>query len=243
MHRGGDTSRQQKQRRVRSKLPYSVVIAGASGVVGSRALAHLLRRDDVERVTAIGRRALAQQHVKLSSVVVDLQDTSAIARSIPDNPALAVCCLGTTMKKAGSPQAFRAVDHDAIVAFGEAARARGAQRFLLVSSVDANPRARNFYLRIKGETEQRLIALRFAQLTIVRPSLIDDRGTRSEYRPLERLSLPLLRVAFLLAKTSRYAPISADTLGSAIVALGLDATTEPFRIVEGKQIHDAAAVR
>jgi uncharacterized protein YbjT (DUF2867 family) len=111
---------------------------------------------------------------------------------------------------------------------------------VLVSSLGANPRARNFYLKTKGETEQHLAMMSFTQLTVIRPSFIDDRGARTEHRPLERLSLPLLRALFLFAKTSRYAPIPVDTLARAVVALAFDGTQAPFRIVEGRDIHDAA---
>ena len=131
----------------------SVVIAGASGVVGSRALHSLLARADVDRVIAIGRRRLPVQHRKLVSAVADLQRTSAIAAAIPDGVTVAICCLGTTIKTAGSKDAFRAVDRDAVVNFAEAARQKGAQRFLLVSSLGANPGSGNFYLRTKGEAE------------------------------------------------------------------------------------------
>jgi uncharacterized protein YbjT (DUF2867 family) len=96
----------------------SVVIAGASGVVGSRALRQLLARDDVERVVAVGRRRLPLRHNKLLSTVVDLHDRAATAAVIPADLGVALCALGTTMKAAGSKEAFRAVDYDAIVAFG-----------------------------------------------------------------------------------------------------------------------------
>jgi uncharacterized protein YbjT (DUF2867 family) len=216
-----------------------VVIAGASGVVGARALHHLLARDDVERVTALGRRVLPMQHEKLVSRTVDLRSRTAIASEIPDGTAVAICCLGTTMKKAGSKDAFRAVDYDAVVAFAEAAREKGAERFALVSSVGANARARNFYLRTKGETEEALERLGYPRLTIVRPSFIDDEGTRGEARTGERLALPLARIIFsVFGKTSRYAPVRADVIGKAVVQLALDdTTTERVRIVESEQLH------
>ena len=217
----------------------NVVIAGASGIVGARALHHLLSRDDVASVIALGRRLLPERHEKLASRIVDWGSESAIASAIPDSTAVAVCCLGTTLKQAGSKAAFQAVDHDAIVAFATAAREKGAERFALVSSLGADRRARNFYLRTKGETEEALAQLNFAQLIVVRPSFIDDQGMRRESRPLERLMLPVARVIFsVIGKTSRYAPVSADVIGKAIVRLALDdTTTERVRIVESDQLH------
>jgi len=216
----------------------NVVIAGASGVVGTRALHQLVARDDVSRVVALGRRLLPVQHEKLVSRVADLQSKTAIASEIPDGTAVAICCLGTTLKKAGSKEAFRAVDRDAVVAFAEAARARGAKRFVLVSSIGADPRARSFYLRTKGETEEALARLGYPQLTVLRPSFIDDEGTRVEYRPLERLTLPIARFVFaVVGRTSRYAPVSADVIGKAVVRLAFDETAERVRVVESDSLH------
>ena len=216
----------------------NVVIAGASGVVGARALHHLLANDDVTGVVAVGRRLLPLQHEKLVSRIVDLGSKAAIASAIPDASNVAICCLGTTLKRAGSREAFRAVDHDAVVAFAEAAREKGARRFVLVSSVGANPRAGNFYLRTKGETEEALSRLGYAQLTVLRPSFIDDEGARDEDRPLERLTLPIARFVFsIVGRTRRYAPVSADTIGKAIVRLATDDTTEQVRVVESEALH------
>jgi len=181
---------------------------------------------------------LPVQHEKLISKVVDLRNETATAAEIPDGTAVAICCLGTTLKQAGSKEAFRAVDYDTIVAFAAAAREKGAQRFVLVSSIGANPRAGNFYLRTKGETEEALACLRYPQLTVLRPSFIDDEGRRGEHRPLERLTLPVARIVFaVIGKTSRYAPVSADVIGTAIVRLAFDDTTERVRVVEGEALH------
>ena len=217
----------------------NVVIAGGSGVVGTPAVHHLLARDDVDRVVALGRRMLPMQHEKLVSKIVDLRNKTAMASEIPDGTAAAICCLGTTLKKAGSKDAFRAVDHDAVVAFAEAARDKGARRFVLVSSIGADPRSRNFYLRTKGETEVAVERVGYPQVTVLRPSFIDDEGTRGEYRAGERLTLPLARIVFsVLGKTSRYAPVRADVIAKAVVRLALDdVDAQPVRIVESDQLH------
>lgn len=216
-----------------------VVIAGASGVVGSRALAHLLAREDVGSVVALGRRELSTRDDKLVSKVVDLQSSAALAREIPTGSCVALCCLGTTMKKAGSREAFRAVDRDAVVTFAEAARQKDVPRFVVLSSLSADPRSRNFYLRTKGEMERALTELGFPQLTVLRPSLIDDQGTRSEFRLGERVGLALSRALFsVVGKTHRLAPIPADTLGRALVYLAFDKTAEPLRIVESDRLHE-----
>ena len=219
-------------------MTFTVVIAGASGVVGARVLHHLLQRDDVGRVIAVGRRILPLQHEKLVSKVVDLQSTAAVAAEILEGTAVAFCCLGTTMRQAGSQDAFRRVDHDAVLAFGKAALERGARRFLLVSSVGARAGSANFYQRTKGEVEEELAQLGFAQLTILRPSLIDDAGARRDYRAGERWLLPLARVIFaVVGRTRRYAPISADVIAKAMVRLAFDKTTDRVRRVESDELH------
>jgi len=216
----------------------TVVIAGATGVVGSRALLHLLALPDVDRVVAIGRSRLRVDHPKLVSTVADLQSKAAIAREIPHGVAVAICCLGTTIKAAGSQNAFRAIDRDAVVTFAEAALERGAQRFLLVSSIGARAQSGNFYLRTKGETEDAVARLGYPQVTIVRPSFIDDQGTRREYRAKERLTLPLARLVFsIVGKTSRYAPVSADAIGKALAHFAFDQTAERVRIIESNRLH------
>ena len=249
----------------------TVAIAGASGVVGARVLRHLLARDDVGRVVAVGRRELAVADdtdrplraapapdappesgldSRLVSRVVDFADPATIVAALPDDLSVAFCCLGTTMRRAGSKEAFRAVDYDAVVAFAESARARGARRLVVVSSIGADPGARSFYLRTKGEVEEALSGLGFAELVLVRPTLLDDEGARAERRPAERLTLALARPLFrLLGRTRRYAPIPADTVARAMVRLGLDAPAageeersghgamDGVRVVESEELH------
>ena len=216
----------------------TVAIAGASGVVGNRVLLRVLARDDVDRVVAIGRSKLAVDHRKLVSAIADLQRRTAVSREIPERISVAICCLGTTIKKAGSKEAFRSVDRDAVVAFAEAALDKGAHRFLLVSSIGANARSGNFYLKTKGEAEDAVARLAYPQVTVVRPSFIDDQGARREYRAKERLTLPLARLVFTVAgRTSRYAPISAEQIAKALVSLAFDETTERLRIVESDRLH------
>jgi uncharacterized protein YbjT (DUF2867 family) len=217
----------------------TVAIIGASGLVGGRVLTHLLDRDDVGQVVALGRRELPLQHERLTAKVVDLQSIPAMAAELPDDITSAVSCLGTTMRKAGSKAAFRGVDRDAVVAFAQAALTRGARRFALVSSVGADASSRSFYLRTKGETEKALAALGFAELVVLRPSLIDDQGARAEHRPSERFVLPFARALFgLLGKTSRYAPVTADTIARALVRLACAEDGERVRVVESEALHE-----
>ena len=220
----------------------NVVIAGASGVVGSRVLRGLLARPDVDHVVALGRRPLPVAQEKLVSATADLQAPHDIASRIPDGTTVAFCCLGTTLATAGSRDAFRAVDLDAVAAFATAARERGVEHFLLVSSLGAHRPRNNFYLQTKAAAEAAVMQAGFARLTILRPSFIDDHGTRPDHRPAERVMLPLARLIFhVIGRTNRYAPISADVIARAMVRLAFDTGDEGVRIVESDALHTLGA--
>jgi uncharacterized protein YbjT (DUF2867 family) len=141
-----------------------------------------------------------------------------------------VSALGTTMRAAGSQAAFAAVDLDSVVAFAEAARRAGARQMVTVSSVGADPRSRNFYLRIKGEMERALEDLGFDRLDIFRPGLL--RGQRGGERRLgERVGIalsPLVNLA-LRGRLDRFAPIDAERVAAAIAACLGEAQPGTFR--------------
>jgi uncharacterized protein YbjT (DUF2867 family) len=131
---------------------------------------------------------------------------------------VAFCCLGTTLKQAGSQEAFRQVDFEYVLAFARAARVAQAQRFVVVSSAGANSQSKHFYLRVKGELEQALEAMRFASLDILQPGPLI--GWRRDVRPRElAISLVMPIVNPLLGGTRQpYRGISARRVAAA--ALG-----------------------
>jgi uncharacterized protein YbjT (DUF2867 family) len=191
------------------------LLAGASGLSGGCALDALLDAPEITRVIAVSRRSLGREHPRLANRIVQFDRLETQLRGASCQVAL--CCLGTTLRKAGSQERFRAVDVGCVLAFARAAKAAGARRFVVVSSVGANAEARNFYLRTKGDMEQELEALGFESLDILQPSLL--LSWRSEMRPLELLACafmplvnPLLRGNYL-----SYRGISARTVGAAML--------------------------
>lgn len=151
----------------------TVAIAGATGLVGRAILQGLLNDNSVAAIHALGRRRVSMQHPKLTSHVVDFAALPSLPRV--DEVYLA---LGTTIKVAGSQEAFRAVDFAANLAVARAALAAGARRAGLVSAMGADAHSRIFYNRVKGELEEALSALDFHALVIARPSfLAGDRET------------------------------------------------------------------
>ena len=145
-------------------------------------------------------------------------------RALPPAEA-ALCALGTTIKQAGSQDAFRAVDHDAVLAFARAAVRAGCRTFVLVSSVGADRSARNFYLRVKGETEEAVAALGFARFVALRPSLM--LGERGDRRPGEAVAQAVMPVIapLLAGPLRRYRGISADAVAAAMIAAATDAAS------------------
>jgi len=117
--------------------PRVALLAGASGLVGAYVLEALLDAPDFGRVFAVTRRPLGRESSRLANRIVQFDKLESQLKGVACNVAL--CCLGTTLKQAGSEQAFRQVDMDYVLAFARAARAARAERFVVVSSAGANP--------------------------------------------------------------------------------------------------------
>jgi uncharacterized protein YbjT (DUF2867 family) len=191
------------------------LLAGASGLVGGYALNNLLEAPEITRVIAVSRRSLGREDARLANRIVQFERLEAQLKGTSCD--FAFCCLGTTLRKAGSQQAFRAVDVECVLAFARAARAGGARRFVVISSVGADAQSKNFYLRTKGETEQALEALGFESLDILQPSLL--LSWRGEMRPLELLASALMQLVnpLLSGKYLDYRGISARLVGAAML--------------------------
>ena len=180
----------------------TVMLVGATGLVGGAVLRQAQSDARVARIVAPTRRELPP-HPKLENPLVDFEHLPA------DAPWWAVdsviCTLGTTIRKAGSQEAFRRVDYDYPLAVARLARQHGAQAFALNSATGADPGSRFFYNRVKGEVEAALRGLGFPSLTIVRPALIG--GDREEFRPTEFMAMRVLRLAErLLPRRYRIVP-------------------------------------
>ena len=198
-----------------------LLILGATGLVGSEALRQALAHPDVTEVRAPVRRPLTLEHPRLAAPVVDFADLESLrpdktgrgdAQALEGNDDLweadgVICALGTTLKAAGSREAFRRVDLELPLWFARRARAAGAERFALNSALGADRGSRFFYSRVKGELEAAMIKLDYPSLTLVRPGLID--GERAEVRHAERLGLALSRgLRPLLPRQWRPSPVA-----------------------------------
>lgn len=191
-------------------------LTGGSGLVGGALLRRLLRDGTFDRVVSVGRRPLPLDDPRLVQVVTDLLGPFEWERLPP--PAVAFSCLGTTLAKAGSREAFRRVDHDAVLFFARAARAGGASAFLHVSSLGAKAGSRSFYAAVKGETERDVAAVGFPSVYALRPSILD--GNRAERRPGEEFGLLVGRA--LSPFLGKYRPTPVEAVASSLAALARD---------------------
>jgi len=198
----------------------TVILAGATGLVGKEILAGLLADPTVEAVHSLGRRRAPVEHPKLTSHIVDFAALPALPHA--DEVYLA---LGTTIKVAGSQAAFRAVDFDANLAVARAALAAGVKRAGLVSAMGADAESGVFYNRVKGELEAALAQLPFAGLVIARPSLlIGDRAALGQpVRRGERVGYTVGKaLGFLIPGNFR--PIAAHRVATTLLRAAPSAT-------------------
>jgi uncharacterized protein YbjT (DUF2867 family) len=182
----------------------------------------LLDGPEYDRVTVLARRELPITHKKLEQRVLEFDRLAQTA----DFPRVhdVFCTLGTTIRRAGSQDAFRKVDYTYPVELARVAVRHRASQFLVVTAVGADPRSRVFYSRVKGEVEEALRRLSFEGIHIFRPSLLV--GKRTESRPAERMAAmfsPLVAWAFV-GPLARYRPIKAQVVARAMVRTAREAT-------------------
>ena len=190
----------------------NALVIGSTGLVG-RLLVNELMRKNISTI-AVTRRPIKNNYNSNSLFEVDFN-------SVLDNKKFPPCdhvyiCLGSTIKKAGSQQAFRKVDFEYSQEFAKIARNMGVKKISLVSSVGANSKSKNFYLRVKGELEEAIDSLDYDQINIYRPSLLI--GSRDETRFLEKLgqNLSLLINLLLWGSLKKYRSINANRLAICI---------------------------
>ncbi|VVT19443.1 NAD-dependent epimerase/dehydratase family protein [Erythrobacter sp. EC-HK427] len=211
-----------------------VLLVGATGLVGRSVIARTPHTPQVALQGLARREMDFPDGVRMELVLADIQDWPEVIASLA--PEAVINALGTTRAKAGSEEAFRAVDHDLVMAVAAAAKAAGARSFVHISSVGADTAAKNFYLRTKGEVERELKTLRFNRLDIFRPGLL--RGQRQgDVRFLEGLGRMLAPVSdlFLRGNAEKYRSIHAED----VAAAALQATGER---AGGQFIHEHSGI-
>jgi len=185
------------------------MLAGGTGVVGKELLRQSRARGDY--LIAVGRRPTGLADEEL---VIDFNALPQLPRA-----DIAICALGTTIKNAGSRDAFRAVDHGAVLAYAKSALEAGIEHFMVVTAVGADPTSSVFYSRVKGEIQQDLCDLGFSRLDVLQPGLL--RGERQEKRPVESMMKTLAPIADRLMAGSwrRYRSIHPAAVAECLLTL------------------------
>lgn len=196
----------------------TALVFGASGLVGGNLVKELIQNPAYARIFIFVRNTLAIVHPKVNEFPFD-KYTTADLTGVATDVAHVFCCLGTTIKKAGTKEAFKHVDYGLPVEIATWAKEKGISTFAVISSIGANSKSGNFYLRTKGEMEDSVRALGFTRLVIVRPSLI--LGNRTEFRLAEELAQMSSGVLnlILFGPLKKYRGIKATTIARAMMLL------------------------
>lgn len=201
----------------------SALVLGASGLVGQALVNQLCQLEQYSQVTCLVRSPLRNSHYhdplnKLQVIVIDfeyLQDYQGYF-SVDH----VYCCLGTTLKQAGTRQNFRRVDFEYVHVAAQLTRAQRCKGFVWISSVGANAKSKNFYLRVKGELENAILSMpQLAHAAAVRPSLL--LGDRKQSRKRERIAGHILKYLspLLLGNLAKYRPVSAHQVAHQMISL------------------------
>jgi uncharacterized protein YbjT (DUF2867 family) len=211
----------------------SALILGSSGLVGSHLLALLLHSPHYATVRSLVRRPSGRVHGKLEEHLVDFDRLADVREIVRGNDVF--CCLGTTIKAAGSQEAFRNVDFSYVVDAADTAHRNGATRFFVVSSIGAHAASGNFYLRVKGEMETTVAKIPYAAVGIMRPSLL--LGERKESRIGERIgAVGMKALSFaMIGPARKYRPILASDVAAGMLFLSRTNFTG-VRICESDEI-------
>ncbi|WP_313198562.1 hypothetical protein [Rhizobium sp.] len=194
-------------------MPQRVLLAGSTGLVGGLVAARLAGDDNIDLVSLIRHGSSAPGRA------IDYEDLcetpERVLRPIaPEGVDVAISCLGTTIRTAGSQPAMFRVDHDYVLAVAKGAKALGARQFILVTSAGAG--GLGFYLQTKGKIEQAVIGLGFEQLDLIRPGfLIGNRNERRVWEAIGQSTFAAL-TPILPGQLSRYGAIPAETVADAI---------------------------
>jgi len=197
----------------------TALVIGSSGLIGSHLVIQLLSNPNFDKVIVFNRRPCLILHPKIEEYLIDFNDLKPIEPFVKGD--VMFCTMGTTIKKAGSKEAFRLVDVVYPEQFAQMALNNQVKQFLLISSLGADLESTNFYLKTKGEIETFLQQSAFNSVSILRPSLL--LGDRKEFRLGEKLAtyiLPVLSL-FLIGPFKKYKAIEAKTVAKSMVNIAL----------------------
>lgn len=194
----------------------TIAIAGATGLTGKYCLEFLLLQIKVTKVIAIVRKTTGIQHSKLEEIF--LKDNKLSTEIFAD---AFICCLGTTIKKAGSKEAFKEIDLELPLYLAKELHKNGCQTAAIISAMGADEKSNFFYNQVKGKMENEMEKIGFESLSIFRPSIIS--GSRNEKRMGEKVALAIMKLfsPLFFGNLKNYKPIHAKIIGRSLMAVVL----------------------
>ncbi len=214
----------------------TAIIAGATGLVGGHLLDILMDDPSYSTVKVLTRRSMGGDDGKMKEIIIENFDQlESYLKELKADDYF--CCLGTTMNKAGSKEAFKKVDYEYPATLAAIARENGADTFSLVSAMGANSKSFIFYNKVKGEAEEAIKAMKLNKAFIFRPSFIE--GERNEKRTGEKVALWVAdNLGFIFSgPLKKYGAIHAHEIAEAMVKTAKSAT-ENFKILESDQMKE-----
>lgn len=187
------------------------IVVGSTGLIGSELLKLLEKDQSFTKITALVRKKTNLVSTKVLEVEVDF---GSLPAALFEKQEVVFCCLGTTIKKAGSKEAFRKVDYEYPLLTAKIAKEKGVEQFAIVTAMGSNPQSKIFYNNVKGDIENALKNINFDSLGIFRPSML--LGERSEVRTGERIGQAVMKL-FSWAIPKNYKAIQAKSVAIAMV--------------------------
>ena len=219
-------------------MAHKAVIIGASGLIGRSLVDYLLVSKDYTEVTSLARKKLPIHSSKLKQIIIDFDKLEGYAEHI--NGRAIFCCIGSTRKETPNLEEYHKIDHDYPVKMAEIGLKNGVKQYHLVSSIGADADSMNFYLKMKGETENDIKAFPFKSVHIYQPSVLV--GPRTDSSRVERLAIKLMVVfnIFLWGGWKKYRSIEAKVVARAMFKQSLKRNQEGVFIYPSDQIKKLA---
>lgn len=213
----------------------TATVIGSTGLIGGYLLEFLLKDDHFDSVRILVRRPFEPDHSKLEKKLVDFTDEESFRLAL-EGSNVVFCCIGTTQKKVkGDKEAYRKIDYDITVNAARFCKLNGCETFVFVSSVGANSKSNNFYLKLKGEIEDAVKAVGLKNIHIMQPSVL--LGNRKEFRFGETLSKGIMSaLSFLIP--SKYKAIHASDVAKSIISV-TKKRKEGFNVYKYKEIKNS----
>lgn len=213
----------------------TALLAGPTGLTGKHCLEYLLECGEYSLITALTRKKLDIENKKLKQLITDFTNLEDALKEVQVDDVY--CCLGTTMKTAGSKEAFFKVDFEYPLQIASFLKQNGANCFNLVSAIGASKSSNVFYSKVKGEVEQAIMKLNYHKLNILRPSILD--GNRKESRPGEKAGLLMAKILspIMIGPLKKYRPVKAEAVAYALVYYSINAP-DGVNIIESDKINN-----